>query len=110
MMSKDNGIRHSEEEFENFYQTEHAFNMADELEARENISESDNVSQLVEMVQKLMEQNMTLVSQIQMNNNATNVTMIPDLSKTIDQFDGEKDPISGKLLLKKLEVSSKLHK
>ncbi|GJQ70645.1 hypothetical protein Trydic_g23034 [Trypoxylus dichotomus] len=45
--------------------------MADEVEARENLSKSDNVSQLVEMVQKLMEQNMTLVSQIMMNNNAT---------------------------------------
>ncbi|GJQ72986.1 hypothetical protein Trydic_g1623 [Trypoxylus dichotomus] len=115
MMSKDNGIRHSEEEFEFFYQTEHAFNMANELKAHKNLSKSDNVSQLVEMVRKLMEQNMRLVSQIQMNNNVTptnaaNVSMVPDLWKTIDQFDEEKDPVSAKLWLKKLKVSLTLHK
>ncbi|KAK9717204.1 Retrotransposon gag protein [Popillia japonica] len=72
------------------------------------------IDQLVTTIQSLLQQNTQMLQMLQLNspnsNEVPNFNVMPDLSKTIDDFDGEKGPSNAKLWLQKVINTATLHK
>lgn len=80
------------------------------------------MNRLLDTMTSLMQQNMTLMQTMivsrqthfgnvasNQNNEIRNFSVMPDLSKTIDNFTGEKGPMKARNWLQQIEVKSRLH-
>lgn len=117
-MESENGI--AGEYFENFVQErlrnmEAGSNTEDAAGSQNSETRDNNVDRLVNTIQALVSQNTEMLRMLQLNNSqqagndVQNFNIMPDLSKTIEQFDGEKGPANAKLWLQQLENTALLH-
>lgn len=102
------------EEFESFCQTQ-------QESASQNASEPENTTSLHNLISGLLQQNAVMLNMLQQQqacyqipipkreNEILNYNIMPDLSKSIDYFDGEKGPAQASTWLKQIDTTATLH-
>lgn len=116
-MDQENRPReYNEEQFENFYESEMNQGSSNNINPPSNI----NVNDMLATINALVQQNSTMLNLLQNNTvNSNNHAVVgnpinsyhimPDLSKSIQNFDGVQDPEFAEKWLKKLETTANLH-
>nr|CAI5829383.1 unnamed protein product [Callosobruchus analis] len=91
----------SQERFESFMQ-------ANRQSQNDN---NQNMTQMLATMSALIRQNTAMISIMQQQAGAVNrsYNVMPDLTKSIDSFDGEQGPETAEKWLRQLEVSARLH-